>query len=209
MNASYTISPKSIGVSSVHADPVDVTRLLVLVPNRGFDTTELARIIWNLAAPCCLPVLYLSLGGQESGVRLRVITLASLTRDERVNVDIVVTAGANWVRAAREALRPGDIVICFSDQLIRVQGMGVRPLYDVLERVLHVPVYVVPMMSDAVAPVRASSDGITQLITSHLRQVVLFSICSLVFIAQLPEVRMILARLYAFCSTALRVAVLR
>ena len=209
MSASQKTSHTSIGVSCVQSDQVDVSRLLVLAPDRGFDTTRLARIIWNLAAPCSLPVLYLSLGGEESGVRLRMITLASMTRDAHVQVDILVTSGTNWVRAVKDVLHPGDLVLCFGDQLVRVQGLGVRPLYDVLETALHVRVYVVPILSAAPEHIPNTSDGIAQLVTSHLRQVLLFSVCSLVFIAQLPEIRLMLTHFITFCSAVLRVALIR
>jgi hypothetical protein len=147
-------------------DRVIVNRLIVLVPERGIEGNELARRIWALAAPCELKVVFLcALGADTDGsserepaMRLRLATLASLIRDERVDVSWQVMTGWGWVQAVRDAWQPGDLVLCYAEHRIPTQWWGRQPLGQILASVLDLPVYVLTGMDEAAGqtPVRHS-----------------------------------------------------
>ncbi|MCL5996506.1 MAG: hypothetical protein M1546_10715 [Chloroflexi bacterium] len=135
--------PVQLESASAH---LEVNRLIVLVPEKGVDHAALARRVWAMAAPNRLKVLFLSIherwGRVDPGLRLRLITLAAMTRDDRVEADMHIEPGRNWVSAVRQVFQPGDVVICHAEQKVHVRGYGNQPLSQVLSVLLNVPVYV-------------------------------------------------------------------
>jgi hypothetical protein len=125
---------------------MELSRLIVLVPAEGAYGIELARRIWALAGPCELKVLFLCVLGQdlhnESAVRLRLSTLASQIRYDRVEVETHIDPALTWIEAVGRNWQPGDIVICCAEQMIRTEFYGNQPLCQVLEQTLDVPVFV-------------------------------------------------------------------
>jgi hypothetical protein len=135
--------------SQLVAERVDAQRLLVLVPDAGLDANELARQVWALAAPCELHVHFLCVlqagadhAGHDAAMRLRLATLASLIRDDHVDVNTEVAPQQGWVTAVRRAWQPGDLVLCCAEQKVATVATGNQPLYAVLEFALDVPVFV-------------------------------------------------------------------
>lgn len=132
------------------SDQLQINRLIVLVPRYSVNISALARRVWSLAEPCAIPVLFLSIsnaGSDPDGdARLRMITLASMTRDEKVTVDYRLEPENNWVRAVHLVWQPGDAVICLSEHKINLKFHGNHALSQVIEAVLAVPVYVIPGM---------------------------------------------------------------
>lgn len=134
-----------------------VDRLIVLVPSQGADGVELARRIWALASPCELRVVLLCAidadANRESAARLRLATLASLIRDDRVEVTTHVLTTRSWVQAVRRHYQSGDVVICCAEQTILTVANGRQPVWRVIQWVLDLPVYVLPgMYSEARTP---------------------------------------------------------
>jgi hypothetical protein len=121
-------------------------RIIVLVPESGAYGMELAQRIWALAEPCALKVLFLcaprSGSAHETALQLRLITLASQIRSERVEVDTSIEQGTNWVQAVKRHWQPRDIVICCAEQTIPTLSHGPQPLWQMLEDCLGIPVYV-------------------------------------------------------------------
>jgi hypothetical protein len=119
-------------------NPISVRRLVVLIPNVDIDEAEVAQEVWKLAFPPGLAVLFLGLCpniNEEPRVRRRLATLAALTRDERVSVDMQLEFGHNWIKKLRTVLAVGDIVVCHTEQQT---GIWHQPLELALAR-LDIP----------------------------------------------------------------------
>ena len=105
-----------------------VRRLIVLVPPADMDEVEMARRIWELAAPAGLGVLFLGLCtqiAQEPAMQRRLVTLASLTRDARIPLDTRLESGRGWLSQIKAIQRPGDVIVCHIEQRV---GMRRQPL---------------------------------------------------------------------------------
>ncbi len=95
------------------------SRLLVLVPDLDIDEVDLAQRVWSLAEPRGLPVLYLGISAEpdrESLVRRRLATLAAITRDNRIQVEMRCPPIHNWAEAIADVSRPGDLIVCPPEQ---------------------------------------------------------------------------------------------
>jgi hypothetical protein len=142
-------SKQSISASQkLHEDRLSLSRLIVLIPNRGVDYNGVARRIWSLASPCQISVLYLCLanegGTDEDDARFHLATLASMTRGDGINVETRIEPDGSWVRAIHRVWQQGDAVICLAEQRVSVGAWGHQPLSGVIECLLDVPVYVLP-----------------------------------------------------------------
>jgi hypothetical protein len=118
---------------------MSVRRLVVLIPNLDIDEAEVAREIWKLAFPPELAVLFLGLCpsiNEEPRVRRRLATVAALTRDTKVPVEIRLEFGRNWIGKLETVLEAGDIVVCHAEQRT---GIWRQPLELVLSR-LNIPI---------------------------------------------------------------------
>jgi hypothetical protein len=123
----------------------DARRLLVLVP-AGVSAEALARRAWELAAPAGLQILYLGLaptGSKDYAFSRDLATLAALTRDERVHAEACLLEMNDWIAAVRSLWRPGDVVICHSEQRAPGWHSTRRALAWELDRRLQVPVCVI------------------------------------------------------------------
>ena len=131
---------------SFQTTPLTVDRLIVLVPTPGAEGVALARRIWALASPCELKVVLLCAvdddASRESAARLRLATIASLIRDDHVEVETLVFTRQSWVGAVRRLYQPGDVVLCCVEQTIPTAANGRQPVWRVLQWVLNLPVYV-------------------------------------------------------------------
>ncbi len=122
--------------------PVPVRRLLVLIPEELYDETALARQIWSAATQAGLEVVYLSLCGnfgEEAAARRRLIRLAALTRDNRMEVDADLAIGRDWLELLHAHTQPGDMIVCHAEQQVSRRGAW-HPLSQVLKERLDTPV---------------------------------------------------------------------
>ena len=120
---------------------ISARRLVVLIPNLDIDEAEVARAVWELAFPPELAVLFLGLcpnANEEPRVRRRLATIAALTRDQKVPVEIQFEFGRNWIRTLKTVLEAGDIVVCYAEQQT---GIWRQPLELALER-LNIPILI-------------------------------------------------------------------
>lgn len=150
--------------SELHVQRLEVNRLLVLVPDEGADGNELARQVWALAAPCELPVLFVcALGAhvnRESAMRLRMATLASMIRDDRVDVSTEVVSRTSWVATVHRLWQPGDLVLCCAEQTVQTLASGRQPLCQVLDFALEIPVFVLTGLYTAPPGLKPSGNDI-------------------------------------------------
>jgi hypothetical protein len=134
----------------VQRDSITVDRLIVLIPNRGINYSALAKRILALAKPCQIKVLLIGLSApratEEAEIRMRLTTLTSMMCDVDVHTDTCIEPGDDWVRAVHKFWQPGDAVICLAEQVIKLNNGVGNPLYEVIEYLLGVPVYVVAGM---------------------------------------------------------------
>lgn len=135
-----TVAPLAKVNLATKASQPTVQRVIVLIPQQEMDDSGLARRIWSLAAPRSLKVLYLGLCvdvSREYRLRRRLVTLAAITRDDRVFVETQLEIGNDWLRTVKTVWRPGDMVVCHAEQ---IAGMRRRPLSEAMISTLQVPV---------------------------------------------------------------------
>ena len=133
--------------------PLIIRRFIVLVPTTLVDISALLHAIWAMTWPDTTSVLFLGLVGrdprQEDETRLCLATLASMTRDDQVDMRTHIVCENDWVNAVRRVWRPGDVVICQAEQMILRGILGRRLLWQSIENRLGVPVYII---SELVSP---------------------------------------------------------
>ena len=115
--------------------------LIVLVPD-DIDDSAATRRIWELADVTGMQIWLLGLckdGVEEPGLRRRLVTMASLLQNEKVNVEVKVGFGANWVEMVKQNSHSADIIVCFAEQRA---GLLHRPINQVLCSNLTNPVYI-------------------------------------------------------------------
>jgi len=122
------LAPDSVSVVTLSPVPVPARRLVVLVPSADVDEVELARRVWELAAPHHLAVLFLALCEREQDEpRLRrcLATLSALTRDDRIAIETHLDYSRNWTRKLRFIVQAGDIIICQAEHESGIQHQPV------------------------------------------------------------------------------------
>ena len=118
-------------------------RLVVLVPDLEWDYIPAIHRIWELANPQHARVLLISLckdPQQELSLRRALVILSAMLQDGRIPVETNVEMGMNWVDVVRRNYQTGDIIVCFAEH--RAGGLQ-KPLTQILESNLSIPVYVV------------------------------------------------------------------
>jgi hypothetical protein len=124
--------------------PPTIRRLLVLAPAPG-AAQELAGRIWRMAIPAKLEVLYLGTtpNRRKDYTLYRCLaTLAALTRDDQVHVEICLAEGKSWIEALRELGQAGDLIVCHAEQSIYDWAWRRRELASVISQTLKIPVCV-------------------------------------------------------------------
>jgi hypothetical protein len=117
-----------------------VKRLVVLIPDVDVDEAQVAREIWEMAAPAHLAVLLLSMCAgvsEELHIQRRLVMLAALIRDPRIKIETRIEYGKNWRRGVNSVLEEGDVILCHAEQRV---GLRQKTLINVLDE-LHVPVW--------------------------------------------------------------------
>jgi hypothetical protein len=127
-------------------------RLIVLFPASEFDDLKLSRRIWEIARSLQLNVLLLSLCNdfeEESQLRRKLVTMASIIKDPNVSTDIMIEHGNDWVGQVRNIWRAGDMVACFAGQKM---GLMRKPLDQVLRSNFETPIYILADYQPAMNP---------------------------------------------------------
>lgn len=96
-----------------------VRRLVVVVPDADVDESALAQCVWSLASTHEVGVLYVGMipsPDEDSPARRRLATLAALTRDDRIAVDIQVQPDRDWLRVVQRVWHPGDWAALVADR---------------------------------------------------------------------------------------------
>ena len=140
-SASYTDASTSLSTTlpSVH-------RLIVLIP-ANIDYSATTRRIWELANAIGARILFLSLCrdiAQEPSLRRELVMISALFQNGRVFAEAKVEVGTNWVDAVKRNYQVGDMVVCFAEQRA---GLLHRPLSQILEANLNVPIYILSSLS--------------------------------------------------------------
>ena len=78
--------------------------------------------------------------GQELSLRRALITLCAMLQDGRIPVETKVEIGTNWVDVVKHNYQADDMMVCFAEQRA---GLLQKPLSQILESNLSIPVYVV------------------------------------------------------------------
>lgn len=95
------------------------TRLIVLVPDGEIDSRKLIQELADMAAPPVAEIVFVGLGQgtSHSGTRRR---LDGLVSEARQHIAVVirkqVVEASSWIKAAQIAARPGDLIVCHTDQ---------------------------------------------------------------------------------------------
>jgi hypothetical protein len=97
-------------------------RLVVLVPEYLKNIPAFAHKICWMAIRDHADVLYLALTEREdaalSASRSMAI-LRAVTQDRGINVGVQVSMACNWLTTLRAIRRPGDVVVCHEEQVVK------------------------------------------------------------------------------------------
>ena len=138
-----SIPPSLTSFPNPVSGPESIHRLIVLLPDLEWDYIPAIHRIWELANAQRTHVLLLSLckdPRQELSLRRALATLSAMTQDGRIPVETKVEIGMNWINAVKRNYQTSDMVVFFAEQRA---GLLQRPLSQILESNLTVPVYIV------------------------------------------------------------------
>jgi hypothetical protein len=135
--------PSSLASSRASHSGLELAhRLIVLVPELEWDYIPAIHRIWELANAQHARVLLISLckdPRQELSLRRALVTFCALVQDGKIPVETRVEIGTNWVDVVKRNYRTDDMIVCFAEQRA---GLLQRPLSEILESNLNVPVYI-------------------------------------------------------------------
>jgi hypothetical protein len=118
-------------------------RLIVLVTQAEVDEARLARRVWQMAVPGHSDVLYVALAhdtDDELLARRCLVTLVSITRDDRIHIATQVVFQSQWLTALRPLVQPGDVIVCAAEQTVKRLGRSAQPLNSQLAAALAEPI---------------------------------------------------------------------
>jgi len=134
-------SPLLNNPTAAHPDFAPGGRLIVLVPVDA-DYSAATRPIWELANASKSSVQFIGLckdTAQEATLRRQLVTMSTMVQDAKVHAEAWIVIGKDWVSAVKSDLQDGDMIVCFAEQHT---GLLHRPLSQILESNLRLPVYV-------------------------------------------------------------------
>ena len=159
-------------------------RLIILIPDADSDYTAATRRICELAKVMGARVQLLGLckdTRQELSLRRALVTICAMVQNGRVSAEAKVEIGTNWVDAVKTNYQAGDMIVCFSEQRA---GLLHRPLSQILESNLNVPMYIL----SGLYPQKPKSDWLSQIIAWSGSIGIIIGFCILqVKIVQLPK----------------------
>jgi hypothetical protein len=138
-----SIPPSLASSTTSLSGPKAARRLVVLVPDLEWSFIPAIHRIWELADTQHPRVLLISLckdPSEELSLRRALIILCAMLQDGRIPVETNVEIGTNWVDVVKRNYQAGDMIVCFAEQRA---GLLQKPLSQILESNLIIPVYVV------------------------------------------------------------------
>ena len=138
-----SIPPSLTSSTTSLSGPKAARRFVVLLPDLEWEFIPAIHRIWELADAQHAHVLLLSLSKdsrQELGLRRALIILCAMLQDGRIPVETKVENGTNWVDVVRSNYQTDDMIVCFAEHRA---GLLQKPLSQILETNLSIPVYVV------------------------------------------------------------------
>jgi len=120
-----------------------VRRLIVLIPSLEVDVPVLTRRVWKLADAASASVQFLGLysnATQEPGLRRELVTMSAMVKDERISTEADAVFSKDWVDVVKTRSQAGDLIVCFAEHRVGLQN---RPLSQVLQSELNVPLYII------------------------------------------------------------------
>ncbi len=132
-----------------------IRRLVVLIPEGEIDENTLARRIWQLGAGSSLDILFLAQAPydhQEVYQRRRLASLAYMTSDREIQVQVKVSREQSWSRTLEETQLPGDLLICLENHQTPNHVIWRRPLGKFLSETASVPVYLLAGLKIGLGP---------------------------------------------------------
>jgi hypothetical protein len=138
-----SIPPSLTSSTTSLSGPKAARRFVVLLPDLEWEFIPAIHRIWELANSQYACVLLISLckdPKQELSLRRALIILCAMLQDGRIPVETKVENGTNWVDVVKRNYQADDMIVCFAEQRA---GLLQKPLSQILESNLIIPVYVV------------------------------------------------------------------
>ena len=138
-----SIPPSLTSSTASLSEPESARRLIVLVPDLEWNFIPAIHRIWELADAQHPRVLLISLckdPKQELSLRRALIILCAMLQNGKIPVETKVEIRMNWVDVVKHNYQAGDMIVCFAEQRA---GLLQKPLSQILESNLSIPVYVV------------------------------------------------------------------
>lgn len=134
-----------------------IARIVVPIAPSDLDEALLGRLVWQLATAAQVGVLLLAKTAdpqEDSLVRRRLATLAALVRCRQSPVELALVSASNWIRALRQVVREGDLIVCPSEEA-SVSRPSRKTLADLVISDLGLPAYLLDgIWWDLAAPSR-------------------------------------------------------
>ena len=135
------LQPLTISYAS-QPDLGSARRLIVLIPNLEADLTAVIQRVWELANVTGAHIKFLGLcndAAQEPSLRRSLITMTAIANYDNVSAEAEIMVAKDWVETVKSHWRPGDMVVCFSEQRA---GLLQKPLSQILQSDLNIPLYI-------------------------------------------------------------------
>lgn len=123
--------------------PIEQGRLIVLVPESLVPDMEMMNQIYQMAMRERREVFYLALvdgNAKMLSATRSVATFKALVSGGRLSSASRVVEASHWLETLREIYRPGDMVVCHSEQQVRSGLFHTRPASEIVRAELHAPV---------------------------------------------------------------------
>jgi hypothetical protein len=115
LDEEIVISSNQRSKSRENTLPPDPKRMVVLLPSQITDEAKISRYIFNLASKSNSDVILISLVSNyedENSEKMRLATINALVSNPHFNVEYRVIWGKAWIKAVKEVILPGDLILC-------------------------------------------------------------------------------------------------
>jgi len=122
------------------------TRLIVLLPESLAGNLEFAQMIHRMAVKDKKDVLYLTLldnNDNPLGVSRQVATMKAITESNLIRARSVQIPASHWFGKLQDIFRPGDIVVCHEEQVVKQGFLKTIPISDFLSSAMRMSIITV------------------------------------------------------------------